>query len=272
MNYLNIILFLLYTIFSFIINFIIIFLYIRNIKIKKYLVENYFKYMIISSVFGVLDGLTLIINEINNYEIYILFKFNMVYTINLTLMLSYSYRLLVCYYNCRNDNNNNMKLIKTIIFIIIIISILYIIIVNILNKYYKIMNIYLFYPYFIFTILWIFSFPFLILLINKTNKNIRNEYIITFSILLIMLILYVLSINKIIKNNFIINYWNIISNVIVGFSWIVPILRLKKNEKYSNSEDILNLDINYLNSIKTDSEDIKNIYLETYKYIVKNKI
>lgn len=199
MKYLNIYLFLIYTIFSFIINFIIIYLYIKNIKIKKYLIDNYFKYMIISSVFGVLDGLTLIINEINNYEIYILFKFNMVYTINLTLMLSYTYRLLICYHNCKNDNKNFLKIIKTIIFIIIIVSILYIIIVNILNNYYNIMNIYLFYPYFIFTILWIFSFPFLILLINKTNKNIRNEYIITFSILLIMLILYTLSINKMIK-------------------------------------------------------------------------
>lgn len=271
MNYLNVILFSLYTIFSFIINFIIIFLYIRNVKIKKYLVDNYFKYMIISSIFGILDGLTLIINEINNYEIYILFKFNMVYSINMTLMLSYSYRLLVCYYNCINDNKN-IKLVKIIIFTIITFSILYIFIVDILNNYYGIMNTYLFYPYFIFTILWIFSFPFLILLINKTNKNIRNEYIITFSILLIMLFLYVLSINKIIKNDLIIKYWNIFSNIIVCFSWIIPIIRLKKSEKNNkNNENIIDININYLNSIKTDSKDIKNIYLETYEYILNTK-
>lgn len=39
----------------------------------------------------------------------------MVYTINLSLMLIYSYRIFICYYDCKKvDNNSIIKNIKPI--------------------------------------------------------------------------------------------------------------------------------------------------------------
>lgn len=268
MNHLNIFLCLLYIVFSIIIDFILVYLYIKNVKIQKFLISNYFKYMILSSTLSILDGLTIIINKIQNYELYILIKFNMVYTINLSLMLIYSYRIFICYYNCKKiDNNNifikNIKSIKRFIIILIIVSILYIVVIDILNKYYNIINIYYFYPYFLFTLLWISSYPFLILLVNKTNNNIRNEYIITFSILLIMLILFILSDYSIINSIFIIKYWNVITNIIIGFIWLIPVFKLKHEKNNINNNIVDNVfDIRYLNNNITDEE---KLYYEIYE-------
>lgn len=270
MHYLNIYLYVLYLLFIIISFSILLFLYINNRKIQKFFIDHYFKYSVISLFFAVLDGLQLIINNIDNYNTYILLKFNITYLVNIPLMLNYSYRPYICYYNYKKDFNNlnnkdNKNIIKTkiiikrFIYFIISNSIIFVITINFFHIFYELNN-FIFYPYFIFTILWILVlFPISILLIFKLNKNMRNEHIFTFCLIIFIIILYILSLYNIITDNqFFIKYWTTIINFLI-YSSRLYIITIKIKELNLENDDLKNSCIENIDQIK---------YIEMYKFNV----